>query len=99
MVKMPPKIEQKLKALDSFKDWGNYLLLTTVAALGWTTAKDAASFSSPWIKDACILLFAISVVFAILTLALIPHVAENITEDVESFTLFAGRDGSTAAMS
>jgi hypothetical protein len=70
-------IEQKLKAIDAFKDWSNYLLVTTVAALGWTTAEHAASFSSLSIKVACILLFADSIVFAILTLALIPHVAEN----------------------
>jgi hypothetical protein len=25
--------EQKLKALDAFKDWSNYLLITTVAGI------------------------------------------------------------------
>jgi hypothetical protein len=74
-----PGIEQKLKALDGFKDWSNYLLVTTVAALGWTTAKDGAGFSSIWIKGVCIALFALSVLFAILTLALIPHIAEELS--------------------
>ena len=74
------RIEQSLKALDAFKDWSNYLLLTTVAAVGWTAGKDAASFSSCHIKTAVVLSFALSVVFAILTLALIPHVAEDIRE-------------------
>jgi hypothetical protein len=71
-------IEQKLKALDGFKDWSNYLLVTTVAALGWTAEKGSDSFCTPWIKQVVVLLFALSVVFAILTLALIPHVAEDI---------------------
>jgi hypothetical protein len=71
-------VDQKLKALDGFKDWSNYLLVTTVAALGWTTAKEAAHFSATWIQILSILLFALSVVFAILTLALIPHIGENL---------------------
>ena len=33
------RLDQKLKALDAFKDWSNYLLVTTVAALGWTSTK------------------------------------------------------------
>jgi hypothetical protein len=71
-------VEQKLKALDSFKDWSNYLLVTTVAALGWAAEKDAGTFCTPWMKQGAVVLFALSVVFAILTLALIPHVAEDI---------------------
>ena len=31
-------IEQQLKALEFFKDWSNYLLVTTVAALGWVAS-------------------------------------------------------------
>jgi hypothetical protein len=38
---MNPELGQKLKALDAFKDWTNYLLVTTVAALGWAARKDA----------------------------------------------------------
>jgi hypothetical protein len=79
--KKPPGIDQKQKALDAFKDWSNYLLVTTVAALGWTTAKDGACFSSVGIRDVCILLFALSIVFAILTLALTPLTGENLKED------------------
>jgi len=32
------------KALEFFKDWSNYLLVTTVAALGWVA--DSAHFSA-----------------------------------------------------
>jgi hypothetical protein len=71
-------LEQKLKALDSFKDWTNYLLVTTVAALGWTTGKEAATFCTPCMKTGAIVTFALSIVFAILVLALIPHVAEDL---------------------
>jgi len=77
-------VEQKLKALDFFKDWTNYLLVTTVAALGWTSAKDAATFSATWLRAACILTFAISIVFAIFTLALIPHIGEDLAESDSS---------------
>jgi hypothetical protein len=80
MAVLMDKLEQKLKALDAFKDWSNYLLVTTVAALGWT-AKDATHFCNAWMKSGAIFLFALSTVFAILTLALIPHVAELIKED------------------
>jgi hypothetical protein len=63
------KIDQKLKALDAFKDWSNYLLVTTVASLGWTAKENANGFCTPWMKSGAIVLFALSVVFAILTLA------------------------------
>jgi hypothetical protein len=73
--------EQKLKALEAFKDWSNYLLITTVAALGWTASKDALSFLTPGMKPWAIVCFAGSIIFAILTLALIPHVAEDLRDD------------------
>jgi len=75
------RIEQKLKALEAFKDWSNYLLVATVAALGWTAKENANGFHTEWMKSGAIVLFALSVVFAILTLALIPHVAEQIEDD------------------
>ena len=56
---MDANMEQHLKALDSFKDWSNYLLVTTVAALGWTAGKDAGHFCLPWMKSAAILFFAL----------------------------------------
>jgi len=37
-VSVVSKQEQKLKALEWFKDWSNYMLITTVAALGWVAA-------------------------------------------------------------
>jgi hypothetical protein len=78
-----PCMERKTKALDYFKDWSNYLLITTVAALGWVT-KQETIFYSLWLKYTCIALLAFSVIFAILTLALIPHVSEYIKEDSKS---------------
>jgi hypothetical protein len=76
---MHHNIEQKLKALGSFKDWSNYLLVTTVAALGWATSKGNRIDS-----DLVVWCFAISAVFGILTLAVIPVVAEEIREDTKS---------------
>jgi len=60
--------EQHVKSLDSFKDFSNYLLVTTVAALGWV-ASDSRVVESPTIEVWC---FALSIVFGIFTLALIP---------------------------
>jgi hypothetical protein len=74
--------EQKLKALEFFKDWSNYLLVTTVAAVGWVTSKDV--LIQPWAKPLCVWAFAVSVVFAILTLAIIPRVAEKLRDDMTS---------------
>jgi hypothetical protein len=74
--------EQLLKALGYFKDWSNYLLVTTVAALGWVSSKDAV-LPGEW-RTIIMVLFALSVVFAILTLALIPLVAEAITDESTS---------------
>ncbi len=73
---MDANIEQRLKALDSFKDWSNYMLVTTVAALGWVASNNGALSPSAtkWVV-ACL---GLSVVFAIFTLALIPIVAEGV---------------------
>jgi len=64
------------KALEFFKDWSNYLLVTTVAALGWV-ASSTTTFTSHSLKPWCIWLFALSVVFGMFTLALIPLVQEQ----------------------
>lgn len=73
-------IEQKLKALDHFKDWSNYLLVTTVAALGWASTSEV-KFSLPSLRVACGFCFAFSIVFGIFTLALLPLIAEQINDD------------------
>lgn len=63
-------------ALGHFKDWSNYLLVTTVAALGWVAHKEALD-SSPVFKNICIVSFALSIISGIFTLALIPLIAEQ----------------------
>ena len=67
------------KALEFFKDWSNRLLVTTVAALGWV-ASGTTTFTSHSVKPWCVWLFALSVVFGIFTLALIPLVQEQRTK-------------------
>ena len=76
-------VDRRIKALEFFKDWTNYLLVTTVAALGWVT-KPGLDFSPPGLKLACIWCLSASIVFAILTLALIPHISEQMKEDEKS---------------
>jgi uncharacterized membrane protein len=79
-------LDRKLKALEWFKDWSNYLLITTVAATGWVASGSNISWPPwlPWLKTACIWSLGVSVVFGILTLALIPLVAQQIKESDES---------------
>ena len=79
---VPADKVQLIASLGYFKDWTNYLLVTTVALLGWAAKGDA-------LITGCLLQWTIgllcaSVVFAILTLALIPIVGENMKEK-ESF--------------
>ena len=77
-------IEQHLKALEFFKDWSNYLLVTTVAALGWVASADRPAIS-PRALRWVIGCLGFSVVFAVFTLALVPLVAEGITKQTQSF--------------
>ena len=45
--------DKRLEALQSFKDWSNYLLIATVAAVGWI-ASNNVRFSSDILKSACL---------------------------------------------
>jgi hypothetical protein len=66
------------KALDYFKDWSNYLLVTTVAAIGWV-GRANIMWCSPWPRLLCVSSLTLSVWFGIFTLALVPLVAEQRT--------------------
>jgi len=80
------KAEQKTKALEFFKDWSNYLLVTTVAALGFVSSQLPKSLHA--VNVACNLASALclglSIIFGIFTLALIPLVAEQLKDDERS---------------
>jgi hypothetical protein len=78
------QVTQLLKGLGFFKDWSNYLLVTTVAALGWVATKPVLVVSYPRLLEGTILFFGLSVIFAIFTLALIPLVSENCRRDTKS---------------
>jgi hypothetical protein len=73
---MDPNVTQLLQGLGFFKDWTNYLLVTTVAALGWIASKPVLVVP-PRLLAWTIACFCFSIIFAIFTLALIPIVAEN----------------------
>jgi hypothetical protein len=87
-----PDVEQLTASLGFFKDWTNCLLVTTVAALGWVGAKAPTLDGSA--QQWTIAFFCLSIVFAILTLALIPLVGERLVAgssiyDIEArFTIF-----------
>jgi hypothetical protein len=85
-------------ALQSFKDWSNYLLVTTVAATGWI-ASDNVEFSSNVLKAASLWSLGTSILFGILTLSLIPLTAQQIEDTHESiyqvpvsFSMFGRRE-------
>ena len=73
------------KALEFFKDWSNYLVVTTVAAVGWIATGSNVDFSSAWVRAVCILAFSLSIAFGILTLALIPLVQEQRKPDQSNY--------------
>lgn len=75
-----PSEDPRQKALEHFKDWSNYLLVTTVAAMGWV-ATQGDSFAIPCMKSWCLGLFGFSVVFGIFTLAMIPLLAEKLGKE------------------
>lgn len=76
-----------LKAIDCFKDWSNYLLVTTVAAIGWvaTNQPQNQSCCSLWIRFSCLICFGASVWFGIITLAMIPRICETTKKGVSIF--------------
>lgn len=63
-------------ALGVFKDWSNYLLVTTVAAAGWIGSAKP-EIDEPW-RSIALWFFGISIVFGVLTLALVPLIAQQI---------------------
>jgi hypothetical protein len=76
-------------AIGSFKDWSNYLLVTTVAALGWVANSSAPSGGSVSTSSGILGLLEVaflagSAIFGILTLSLVPIVTQNINEAVVS---------------
>ena len=70
---------QKTAAISNFKDWTNYLLVTTVAAMGWVSAQPADLMGK-----LCIACLALSVIAGIFTLALIPLITERLRDDPRS---------------
>jgi hypothetical protein len=80
---MDPKTAKMLQSLGYFKDWSNYLLVATVAALGWVATKPV--LLEPVALTLVIFAFCFSTIFAIFTLALIPIIGESISAETESF--------------
>jgi len=78
--------DPRVQALVSFKDWSNYLLVTTVAAVGWiatgmTQAPDVPPIpqDNPFRFQVALWCLAVSAVFGIFALALVPLVSEQMT--------------------
>ena len=88
-----------LRALGYLKDWSNYLLVTTVVVLGWVVKGEIDKWIIPEMKSWCVWSFGLSLVFGILTLALIPLVTEiykggeSIYDVRPHFDIFGGGSG------
>lgn len=75
--------EQPGTALEAFSKWSNYLLVTTVAALGWI-ATGHGNLHPAWARSASLWLLALSAIFGVLALALVPLLAEQQSADATS---------------
>jgi hypothetical protein len=76
-----PSLELSLKAMESFKDWSNYMLVTTVAALGWVAKQSDDHRNSGWYKfwyRVVVISLTLSIILAIFTLAVIPILTEQL---------------------
>src|SRR5262249_36117880 len=63
-------------ALEAFSRWSNYLLVTTVAAVGWISS-GVIKFHTDFSRSLSLWCLGASVVFGIFTLALVPLVSEQ----------------------
>ena len=77
---------QKTAAIASFKDWTNYLLVTTVAALGWVSTQP-----SDLLAKICSGCLALSIIAGIFTLAMVPLVTERLRDDPKSIYEVEGK--------
>jgi hypothetical protein len=75
-----------IEALKAFKDWSNYLLVTTTVALGWVANDKGNSGGGSAGRHRVLLASAwflcLSIIFGIFTLALVPIVLEQIPDRV-----------------
>lgn len=78
-----PTNDRRFDALAHFKDWSNYLLVTTVAAGGWV-GSDKVTFANASLQAPALWCLGISIVFGIFTLAFIPLIAQQLERDVDA---------------
>ena len=63
-------------ALEAFSKWSNYLLVTTVAAVGWISSGHI-KFHNEFSQSLSLWCLGVSVIFGIFTLALVPLISEQ----------------------
>jgi hypothetical protein len=63
-------------ALEAFSKWSNYLLVTTVAAVGWISSGHI-KFRNAFLQSLILWCLGVSVIFGIFTLALVPLISEQ----------------------
>lgn len=75
------RLSLKLQAAGYFKDWSNYLLVTTVAAIGWVS-KGTESIGT--LQKWSLAFLTISAALGIVSLSMIPHMVQNLEDDGQS---------------
>ena len=87
--------DPRVDAIGAFERWSNYLPITTVAATGWAVTHNAR-FRHPLVLEFSIWSLALSAVFAMLTLAVIPMLTEHIRDKTNHSTTCGSECGSLA---
>jgi len=82
-----PVPDKLTKALEFFKDWTNYLLVTTVAAIGWVAAEKGMIADHPKLRFICLLALGLSAIFGILTQALVPLIQEQRWNETSNYSV------------
>jgi hypothetical protein len=96
-LKVPPKQGQEEEkdhfnqsALETFSQWSNYLLVTTVAAVGWISSGHV-KFHPQFLQSLSLWCLGASVIFGIFTLALVPLISEEAQKNDRSIYSVAAR--------
>lgn len=75
-------------ALEAFSKWSNYLLVTTVAAVGWVSSGHV-KFRNDYFQSLSLWCLGASVIFGIFTLALVPLISEQVKNDTSIYKVKA----------
>ncbi len=74
-------LDRKFAALEHFREWSNYLLIATVASIGWIGSGSRPLATLHAVSLACL---TCSLVMGILAISTLPHLTRDVRDDDES---------------